>query len=180
MKPTQHASRVLHLDYAIRSWLGEAAKPEAGERVIGAHASRWLREAGEGPHFERLFALVAELHAVLPAAQGRSAADFNAAFARALLHQAFAEVAREAVRSGRADAFVCLKPYLQGSPGEAELAVLSRELSMTPQAIGLALAGMRRRLRGRIEAALDLWSGGPESRDTLRRHMRAALREGTP
>jgi hypothetical protein len=176
MKSDPHAARILHLDFAIRRWLGN----DTGERTVGAYVSRWLREAGEGPRFERLFALVAELQAALPRARERTAADFDTAFAHALLHQAFAEVAREAARSGRADAFICLKPYLQDNPAEAELAVLARDLSMTPEAIGLALAGMRRRLRGRIEAARDLWAGNPESRDTLRRHMRAALREGTP
>jgi hypothetical protein len=180
MKPSLHAMRVLHLDCAIRRWLGEDLRMKPAAAMIGVHVSRWLREAGEGPPFGRLSALIAELQLALPEARPRTAAQFDSAFASALLHQAFADVAREAGRSGRAEAFICLKPYLQENPGEAELDALGRALAMTPQAIALALAGMRRRLRGRIEAALDLWSGSPESRDTLRRHMRAALREGTP
>ena len=180
MKTSPHATRVLHLDAAIRRWLGDDAGETHARPLIGLHVSRWLREAGDGLLFERLPALVAELQLASPEARALAATEFDSAFAGALLQHAFAEVAREASRSGRAEAFVCLKPYLQEDPGPAELAALSQALAMSPQAIALALSGMRRRLRGRIEAALDLWSGSPESRDTLRRHMRAALREGTP
>ena len=164
----------------MRRWLGLDAVPANVDRLLASLASGWLRTAGDGPLFEALPALVAELQARLPEAQKRSATAFDEAFAEVLLQQAIAEVAREAARSGHVDAFVCLRPYLQENPGESELAQLARDLGRNPQAIELALASMRRRLRGRIEAALALWSGSPESRDTLRRHMRAALREGTP
>jgi hypothetical protein len=176
----QHALRVLHLDQAIRRWLGLEASQSAEFRLLGAQVSRWLRTAEHGPLFARLPALVAELQGTLPAARGRSAGDFDKAFAAALTQQAFAEVAREAGRSGRADAFVCLKPYLQEDPSGAEREQLAQALELSPPAIELALASLRRRLRGRVEAALDLWSDGAESRDTLRRNMRAALTEGTP
>jgi hypothetical protein len=176
----QHALRVLHLDQAIRRWLALDTTPGNGHRLLGAHLSRWLRVAETGPLFERLPALVAELQVSFPAAKGRSAGDFDKAFAAALTQQAFAEVAREAGRSGRADAFVCLKPYLHEDPSASELEHLAHALALSPTAIELALASLRRRLRGRVEAALDLWSDSAESRDTLRRSMRAALTEGTP
>jgi len=179
MNPAPHALRVLHLDLAIRRWLGGGGAVPV-DRMLGAHVSRWLSEAGDGPLFERLPTLVAELQQSFPGTRERTAADFDTAFANVLVEQAFADVAREATRSGRADVFVSLKPHLQANPAGAELDTLAQALSMPPQAVELALAGMRRRLRGRIEAALDLWSGSPESRDTLRRHMRAALREGNP
>jgi hypothetical protein len=176
----RHAQRVLHLDRAIRRWLGCDAGPQAAVRQLGPVVSRWLRTAEAAPVFGQLPALLAELQATLPAAGGRSASDFHRAFAAVLMQQAFAEVAREAARSGRADAFVCLQPFLQDDPSRVELERLAQALELSPPAIELALGSMRRRLRGRLEAALDLWADGPESRDTLRRHMRAALTEGTP
>jgi hypothetical protein len=174
------AHRALHLDHAIRRWLALDDEHGPAERLLGATVLGWLRNAGDGPLFEKLPALVTELHSAFPVARERNQAEFDKAFAAALMQQAFADVAREAGRSGRADAFVCLRPYMQQNPGAAETAQLAQALAMTPQAIDLALASMRRRLRGRIEAALDLWSDSPASRDTLRRHMRAALTEPTP
>ena len=174
------ALRVLHLDQALRGWLGLGDAPVEGDRLLGAIVANWFRAAGDGPRFEALPSLLAELQLSLPIARDKDPAEFDKAFAAALTQQAFAEVAREASRSGRAEVFVCLKPYLQDKPSPPELAQLAHALSLTPQAIELALASMRRRLRGRIEAALALWSGSPDSRDTLRRHMRAASREGNP
>ena len=176
----RQAQRVLHLDQALRRWLDLEAGSTEGDRLLGTRIARWLQEAGEGPVFGQLPGLLAELQRSLPAARDKDMADFDRDFAAALTGQALAEVAREAGRAGRAEIFVCLKPYLQHSPTPLELAQVAQALALAPQAIELALAGMRRRLRGRIEAALDLWSDTPESRDTLRRHMRAASREGTP
>jgi hypothetical protein len=177
----RHALRLLHLDEAIRRWLGVSdATGTPADESVGAKVSNWLRSAGDGPLFERLPALVAQLQSCLPTAQARSASDFDRAFAGALMHQAFNEVAYEAMRTGRADAFVCLKPYLQRNPDNEELAQLAQALASTPQAIELALRSLRRRLRGRVEAALELWSGTPDSRDTLRGHMRGAFTEPSP
>ena len=180
----RHTLRLNHLDQAIRRWLGSdaasGAAASAVERLLGTTVSRWLDSIDDGPVFERLPTLVAELQAQLPAAQIRTAAEFDAAFAGLLVEQAFGEVAREAGRSGRAVVFVCLKPYFQENPSAPELVQLAQMLAVSPEAIELALGSMRRRLRGRVAAALDLWASTPDSRDTLRRHMRAALKETTP
>lgn len=180
----RHVHRLVLLNQVIGRWLGmEAglgAGSPAGDRLLGTTVTRWLHTAGDGPLFAQFPGLVAELQLALPSARGRTAADFDKAFAGLLLQQACAEVAREAGRSGRAEAFVCLKPYLLGNPDANEQAQLAEALQLSPQAVDLALGSLRRRLRERIEAALNLWANSPDSRDTLRRHLRAALTEHSP
>lgn len=180
----RHAHRLVLLDQVIGRWLGiesgRGAGAPAGNRVLGTTVTRWLHTAGDVPLFELFPVLVAELQRQLPSARGRAAADFDKAFAGQLLKEACAEVTREAGRAGRAEVFVCLKPYLYVDPVGTEWAQLADPLQLSPEAIELALGSLRRRLRERVEAALYLWANTPDSRDTLRRQLRAALTEQTP
>jgi hypothetical protein len=174
------ALRALQLERAIRQWLGGPPGDRQLDHLARTTASAWLRESGDRPLVERLPTLLEGLGRLLPQSQATPAADFDRAFAGALMRHALDEVSREAERSGRMAAFERLRPHLQADPDARTLEQVAQALGLSPKGAELALVSLRRRLRGRIEAALDLWADGPESRDTLRRHMRAAFTEPSP
>lgn len=180
------ARREALLEASMSIWLQAAGWDRSATRAaVDAHAGwlqAWLRDTAPAQRVERLAGLADDLARRLAPCATSPAANFLAAFARAMLATAVAEVEREAARAGHGGWFTSLRPFMHRDPDAAQRAELAAQFDAAGHTLDRALSRLRHRLHQRIEAALAAWAQDRAVRDALRRRLRDSLtgKESSP
>lgn len=103
-------------------------------------------------------------------------AEFDRAWACALLKHTLDQLEAEMQADGRGEAFVVLKPWLAGDATHGDTRAAARQLNLSETAVRVHVSRLRKRLRGILEQALaDTLAPGADAQQELRELM-AALR----
>lgn len=103
-------------------------------------------------------------------------AEFDRAWACALLKHTLDRLEAEMQANGRGEAFAVLKPWLAGDATHGDTHSAARQLNLSETAVRVHVSRLRKRLRGILEQALaDTLAPGVDAQQELRELM-AALR----
>ncbi|MGV3663784.1 MAG: RNA polymerase sigma factor [Prosthecobacter sp.] len=152
----------------FRSYLHAAAR----HFILGHQRSKTAEKRGASA-LQNDDALLEELP---DGSQSAPDAEFDRAWACAVLKRTLDALEMEMNASGRASTFAILKPWLAGDAGHGETARAATELGISEMAVRVQLSRLRKRLRDILEQTLaDTLAPGGDVQVELR-EMMAALR----
>lgn len=98
-------------------------------------------------------------------------AAYEKQWAITVLERAFARLRHEFVAGGKANLFDSLKPFLTEQSDSQDYSDLARQLSMTPNAVGVAIHRLRRKLRQSVREEIADTVADPAEIDDEMRHL---------